>query len=235
MTDPRIQELRRLLQTLLEGDGTRISLPESVDETDALIASVRMLAQRFEEERKLRRQESRSLRETREALATQSVHDPLTGVWNRDAVLEVFHKAFVYFQRGGGGLAVALAGMDRFDEVNESFGRKGGDDVLRAVAQRIGAVLRTCDYIGRYGGDQFLLLLGDCDESGAAVVAERVGKVVRFAPVDANGAKLTVTVSIGVAVLAGIDEPTPDKMLKLAAEALREAKESGRDRVVMAA
>jgi diguanylate cyclase (GGDEF)-like protein len=233
MADPRIQELQRFLQALLEGDGAWTPPTGAVDEIDRLANAVRLLAQRFEEERKLRRQESRNLREMREALATQAVHDPLTGAWNREAILEVYRKAFIYFQRGGGWLAVALAGMDRFEEVNETFGRKGGDDVLRAVAQRIGAVLRGCDYVGRYGGDEFLILLGECDERGAKIVAERIGKVIRFAPVDANGAKLTVTVSLGVVLLAHVEEASPEKLLSLAEQALREAKEGGRDRIVM--
>lgn len=179
---------------------------------------------------------NRELTEARDALKVQATHDALTGVWNRGAITEVLGKSFNRACREGAALSLILADIDHFKQVNDTYGHHVGDAVIRSVADRIGEAARSGDYVGRYGGEEFLVVLNNCDASGAAAVAERIRQLVRVEPVQHEEVRLRVTLSVGVAALrAGNAELTPDDLVKLADDALYAAKRQGRDRVVMAA
>lgn len=225
--DPRILQYQSFLQEWLQAQGAWLSAPPAADEIERLGDAIQQMTRFIQAEQSRHQAVLQAARE-------QAVKDPLTGVWSRCGILEVFAKTYVAALRGGGWLAAALVNIDQLGLINAAHGREAGDAVIGAVAQRLEAVLRGCDYVGRYGGDEFLLLLGECDERGALIAAERIRKVISFAPIDISGGKLNATASLGVALLAKLEEPSPEKMLQLAEEALQRAKREGRNRVLMA-
>jgi len=177
---------------------------------------------------------NRQLTETRDALQIQATHDALTGVWNRGAIEEILAKQLAQAKRRNGKIAVVLADIDRFKQVNDTHGHPVGDVVLREVARRIQATLRTGDYVGRYGGEEFLILpeVGNAEE--AISVTERIRGSIRAEPVDFEGGQLRVTSSFGLAFRSELALDSADTLIAEADRALYEAKRTGRDRVVPA-
>lgn len=170
----------------------------------------------------------------REALRIQANRDTLTGVLNRRTILEILTRELARSRREGSPLSVAIADLDRFKAVNDQHGHAGGDAVLRQAASRMAASLRPYDALGRWGGEEFLVVLPGCDARAAAVTAERLRARLGAEPIDAGGHAITVTCSLGVATLepgGGEDERS---LLSAADAALYRAKENGRDRVEVA-
>lgn len=168
---------------------------------------------------------------TREALRMQATHDGLTGLLNRSAILETLGDDLARAGRDGQALAVLLADVDRFKSVNDSYGHMAGNAVLREAAHRMRGAVRRYDAVGRYGGEEFLVVLPGCDGESAVVQAERVRESLSASRIEACGKSLTVTCSIGVAFRA---LPTPadaQSLIHEADEALYRAKAAGRNRV----
>lgn len=156
--------------------------------------------------------------------------DLLTGLHSRRHLEERLVEAASYARRHGGGLAIVLVDVDRFRQINEGFGHHIGDEVLRAVANRLRAGKRTEDVCGRWGGEEFLVLLPHTDLSGAAAFAERVRRSVAAGSLTKAGdAAVNVTVSAGVACGDGADV---EGLLRRVDVALSTAKAAGRNRVV---
>jgi diguanylate cyclase (GGDEF)-like protein len=159
-----------------------------------------------------------------------AVTDELTGVANRRLLLERLDRDLERARRGGRPLAALMLDLDHFKRWNDELGHQKGDEVLRAVAGTLAGAVRRIDTVGRYGGEEFVVLLPDTDAAAAALVAEKLRQAV--AALDLGR---PLTVSIGVAVLAddgaGTDAPS---FLRAADDALRAAKLAGRDRVVVA-
>jgi diguanylate cyclase (GGDEF)-like protein len=130
--------------------------------------------------------------------------------------------------------------IDHFKQVNDTYGHQAGDDVLREVASRIKAELRMSDALGRFGGEEFVVLLIDADQDSAGTVAQRIRASVANQPfLLADGQGLAVTVSIGVAELDASErelaiEEAAQQLVAQADAALYEAKQQGRNRVVAA-
>lgn len=164
--------------------------------------------------------------------------DPLTGVYNRRYVDRHLLEELARARRQGTRISCMYIDIDHFKHVNDSVGHLGGDDVLREVASRIKAELRVSDTLGRFGGEEFVVLLTDADNASAVVVAERIRLNVSTQPFLLNsGHSITVTVSIGVATLTESDrneavEVMAQQIVAKADHALYEAKESGRNRVI---
>jgi len=169
--------------------------------------------------------------EARDALREQAVRDSLTGLWNRGMILDQLERELHRSRREGKPLAVAIADLDHFKQVNDTLGHTAGDAVLREAAERMRGAVRDCDFVGRYGGEEFLLILPGCDGPAGLHVAERVRRRVGDAPVRAGETPAPVTVSIGLAA-AGPDGAEADDLIRAADEALYRAKAAGRDRVV---
>jgi diguanylate cyclase (GGDEF)-like protein len=125
---------------------------------------------------------------------------------------------------------VAILDVDRFKSVNDEHGHAAGDEVLRAVAERVGGALRAGDLLARIGGEEFALLLPGADLHNAAEIAERLRGLIAATPMTAGGSSLRITASLGCAVLSG-DETTA-ALLARADARLYEAKRAGRNRVV---
>jgi diguanylate cyclase (GGDEF)-like protein len=162
----------------------------------------------------------------------QALVDGLTGLANRRAASDALHGETARAERLETPLSVVLADLDEFKEVNDAHGHAVGDEVLRVVAEVLRETLRESDVAGRWGGEEFLLLLPGADEEGAAQLAERV-RVVLAARSIPSEPGLRVTASFGVAEYAG--ETTPEQLLEAADGALYRAKRAGKDRVERAA
>jgi diguanylate cyclase (GGDEF)-like protein len=158
--------------------------------------------------------------------------DPLTGVSNRRRFLELFALEFERVQRYGGELSCVMLDLDHFKGINDRYGHAVGDRVLVAAADAFRSSLRTADVIARWGGEEFALLLPQTNLTGAQAVAERCRRALEEATITAEGARIRVTVSVGVAGLRGGGVDSPDALMRSADAALYEAKHSGRNRVV---
>ena len=154
--------------------------------------------------------------------------DPLTGLANRRHLDEQLAAHSASAQRHHHELSVAVVDIDNFKTVNDTFGHNAGDDVLREVARRIAGSARVEDVVGRWGGEEFIVILPHCGVGGAADVSERIRRAVSSSPVGGDlGVAISVTVSIGCT--GGTD----DQVIERADAALYAAKNAGRDRTVV--
>jgi diguanylate cyclase (GGDEF)-like protein len=162
-------------------------------------------------------------------LAELAVTDELTQVANRRFLLERLVREVDRARRGTRPLAVLMLDLDHFKRVNDEYGHQRGDEVLRGVARELRAQLRRIDTVGRYGGEEFVVLLPDTARAQALHVAEKLRESVKHAAFPDG---LTMTISIGVAGLPE-DASEPDALIEAADRALFAAKRAGRDRVTV--
>jgi diguanylate cyclase (GGDEF)-like protein len=134
----------------------------------------------------------------REALLFEATHDCLMRLWNRKAILDLLAQELSRAIRLGTPLSIFLADLDFFKNINDCYGHLVGDDVLRTVASGIARTVREYDYVGRYGGEEFLVVLPNCNEDAAHDVAERVRRHIAEEPILNTPAKVQITVSIGL-------------------------------------
>jgi diguanylate cyclase (GGDEF)-like protein len=127
--------------------------------------------------------------------------------------------------------SVLIMDLDHFKAINDSFGHLAGDYVLRATSERITECLRSADVLGRYGGEEFAVLLPLTGRDGAFAVAERIRETIAAAPVEYEGKSISFTASIGVAFCGERETANPEAILRNADSALYRAKASGRNRV----
>jgi diguanylate cyclase (GGDEF)-like protein len=167
----------------------------------------------------------------REQLRMQATHDSLTGLFNRAAILEALEREVVRSNREKNPLALIMADLDHFKHVNDTFGHPAGDAVLQEVARRMLSSFRIYDFVGRYGGEEFLVVVPSSELSLAVELAERLRQQVSARPVNiGGGAMISVTMSLGVAVVGpGMNQA--GQLLSYADEALYAAKKAGRNRV----
>jgi two-component system cell cycle response regulator len=174
-----------------------------------------------------------SLVQAREAMRFKATHDALTGIWNRGTIMETFDREISRSRREGVSIGVLIADLDHFKSVNDTYGHIAGDCVLREVTKRMQADIRTYDTIGRYGGEEFLILLPGCNRSETADKAERLRKTILQLPIETQSGPLKITMSVGGVASADWPEYTVGQMLHLADSALYRAKEEGRNRTVI--
>jgi two-component system, cell cycle response regulator len=165
----------------------------------------------------------------REDLRFQATHDVLTGIWNRRAVLDLLHREIERAARFHASTGVLMLDLDHFKKINDTYVHLTGDAVLKETAQRITQVVRSYDFVGRYGGEEFLVLLPGCDKDQAEQSGERIRLAVTATPVFAAGSEISVTISIGATATIGGPET---EVLAKADAALYQAKGAGRNRTV---
>ncbi|MBB4190177.1 two-component system cell cycle response regulator [Rhizobium aethiopicum] len=165
-----------------------------------------------------------------------AVTDPLTGLYNRRYLDNHLNVLFNRSMARGRPLSVLITDIDRFKQVNDTYGHDGGDEVLREFANRVRSTIRGADLACRYGGEEFVVVMPDTSPEVAAAVAERLRAAVESAPflLKRSSEALSVTASFGIASRIGA-VLTPDQLMKQADLALYEAKNTGRNRVVAAA
>jgi len=169
---------------------------------------------------------------TQKLLRQQATRDALTGVWNRAMILEILERELARSRREGQPVSILLADADHFKDINDTHGHLVGDRVLRHIAQRLSGVVRTYDSVGRYGGEEFLLVLPDTDADIALALAERLRHFVEEEPTATDDREVWASISIGVATPHS--DETAEQLLQNADNALYAAKRSGRNRVVSA-
>ena len=186
----------------------------------------------FAGERILRLQDE--LIAARDALQFQATHDALTGLLNRGAILRDVTRELTRARREHVSAGVILVDIDHFKAVNDDYGHLTGDAILHGVAMRMSGLLRAYDSIGRYGGEEFLVLAPSSDAEGAMQFAERLRAGVESTTYETDAGSLRLTLSLGVAVSNPEDAPDSHVLLQAADAALYRAKARGRNRVAIA-
>ncbi len=166
--------------------------------------------------------------EAKKRLQHQASFDDTTQMFNRRAIDELLNDTLGDVSTEP--LALMFIDIDHFKRVNDEYGHAFGDMVLNAVSERLRAALRPADDVGRYGGEEFVVLLRKCEIKVAATVAERLRAAVAANPIDCEGIALDVTVSVGVAAVRP-SANSVDEVLARADKAMYRAKQNGRNRV----
>jgi len=170
----------------------------------------------------------------REKLRYEAMHDGLTALLNRRAVLDQLDRELTRAGRSGHPLAVMMGDLDHFKAVNDTFGHAAGDAVLQEAARRIKSCVRPYDSIGRVGGEEFLCVLPECTTGVGYTVAQRIGAALAQTPIQTPNGPVPITVSLGVASTEQTGEMTADGLVRAADAALYRAKAAGRARAALA-
>jgi two-component system, cell cycle response regulator len=172
--------------------------------------------------------------EARETMRFKATHDPLTSLFNRGVIVDLLDRELSRSRREKGCTVVMLGDLDHFKSVNDQYGHLVGDEVLREIARRLLASVRSYDFVGRYGGEEFLIVLNNCDSGQAIVRAEEVRSAVANHPVQTMRGQLPTTMSLGVLASRDWDLRPVEEILGEADSALYQAKASGRNCVRLA-
>jgi two-component system cell cycle response regulator len=167
----------------------------------------------------------------REALRMQATHDNLTGIANRGAILDALQTELSRASRDRRPVAVLMADVDRFKQVNDTRGHQAGDEVLREVAHRMKSAMRSYDAVGRYGGEEFLVVLPGCGGDDALAQAERIRDAIGLELFRAAGSVFGVNCSLGVSWRDLASPEDASALIREADVALYNAKALGRNRV----
>ena len=171
---------------------------------------------------------------THRSLEIQATHDALTDLWNRRAILRILQGELDRARREDISIAVIMADLDRFKLINDTYGHQAGDVALREASERMRRVTRPYDMVGRYGGEEFIIVVPRCDITFATYVAERVRLAVASEPICINGQEVPLTASFGVTACRGVEDTDADALVRAADAALYRAKREGRNRVCAA-
>jgi two-component system, cell cycle response regulator len=167
----------------------------------------------------------------RESMRHAATHDSLTGLMNRGEVLDTLDRELERARRERKPVAVLLADIDHFKKVNDTLGHLYGDEALKEITRRLRSKLRVYDSIGRYGGEEFLLILPGCNLASALERGNQVLEFVASEPVVSAGRATAVTVSMGAAVWSGSGPIDVEALLGQADAGLYAAKDKGRNRI----
>ncbi|TDY02811.1 diguanylate cyclase [Thiohalophilus thiocyanatoxydans] len=164
-------------------------------------------------------------------LRDQVTTDELTGVHTRNSIMEIFSRMLTQSRSQKTNLSLAMVDLDHFKQINDTHGHLAGDKVLKEVGEKIQGLLRSEDFVGRYGGEEFMIILNNTDLAGSNIVMERLRSSVSDNPIEIDDDQhIQVTLSAGVTTLR--EEDDEDSFFHRADEALYEAKNGGRNRVV---
>lgn len=174
------------------------------------------------------------LNATLQELTKLAIVDVLTGLLNRRAILEALPKEVKRIERQKQVLYIGMCDIDHFKCVNDTYGHIAGDEVLKEVTKRMKETLREHDLLGRYGGEEFLVITPVDNTKDATIAYQRICQAVSKQPIEINGLFIQVTISCGVTHYSlDNDKKNMTKLITRADEALYQAKNAGRDRVVL--
>ena len=185
------------------------------------------------DEMQVRVRAGRRIAELEEALRYRATRDALTNIYNRGAIIDVLQKEVARQGRSQHAVSIIFCDLDQFKDVNDTFGHLAGDEVLREVTRRMNAVMRPYDSFGRYGGEEMLCVLPNCELAGALEVAERMRAAVAKTAVHTDAGAVSITVSIGVATMSRDEVSSLAQFLQRADSALYRAKQNGRNCVTI--
>ncbi|MGB9466889.1 MAG: diguanylate cyclase [Candidatus Acidiferrum sp.] len=167
--------------------------------------------------------------EARENMRFRATHDPLTSLLNRGAILELLGRELHRSYREQKSTAILLGDVDNFKRVNDTLGHVVGDEVLMEIANRLLGAVRSYDFVGRYGGEEFLVVLNSCDPTSAPGRAEEIRKSISNRVLQTAKCQLSLTMSFGVLLSADWGSRPMEELLHEVDTALYEAKAAGRN------
>lgn len=167
-------------------------------------------------------------------LRRKSLIDPLIGTWNRGAIMRILTIEAIRCDKLGIPLSLIVADLDFFKKINDTYGHPAGDTVLVKVASRLRSCIRSQEALGRYGGEEFLIVLPGSSHSTAMAVGERMRQAVANQPEVIGDASFNLTISAGIASTDLFPAATTEELISRADIALYAAKDAGRDRVMLA-
>lgn len=173
--------------------------------------------------------------EAREEMRFKATHDSLTSLWNRSGILALLRSELSRSSRHHTYTSLLVCDIDHFKTINDTYGHAVGDEVLQQVSSSLCHLVRPEDAVGRFGGEEFLVVLGECDKVALKVRAEQICEEISRVPFRTQEGSISVTLSIGAIAIENTYEPVDiASYLKQADAALYRAKASGRNRVVYA-
>jgi len=172
--------------------------------------------------------------EAREKMRFQATHDALTSIWNRGVIMDLLGRELARSRREAKCTAILLADLDHFKRINDTHGHHAGDEVLKEAAKRLVSSVRSYDFVGRYGGEEFLVVLNNCDPAYGLTRAEDIRKIIAQRPVQTSGGLVPVTMSLGLLLSQQWGHRTAEELLQEADAALYAAKGAGRNCVKVA-
>jgi diguanylate cyclase (GGDEF)-like protein len=172
-----------------------------------------------------------ALIEKNRELHEQSITDGLTGLFNRKQIMDLFDLELTRTLRYGTPFSILIADIDHFKQINDTYGHLAGDAVLRRMADTLRQAVRECDHVGRYGGEEFLIILPNTESDQAIDVAQRIRKEISRVRFHNDGRELSLTISVGLSQCTDADD-SAETVLGRADTALYHAKESGRNQVI---
>jgi two-component system, cell cycle response regulator len=175
-----------------------------------------------------------SLVQARDSMRYRATHDPLTSLLNRGVIVDLLGTELSRSLRENRSTAILLCDIDHFKAVNDTYGHVVGDQVLKQVAKRFLSAVRSYDFVGRYGGEEFLIVLNNCDPASSFPRAEQIRASLANCPIPTTSGPHSITVSIGVLMSQDWAGKAVDEVLHEVDLALYEAKEGGRNCVRMA-
>jgi diguanylate cyclase (GGDEF)-like protein len=226
----RTEELLQILRNAAE----KFNLERSRDQ---LLEQLRQLNRELEDRVAERTSElettNKLLQQRKREMEQLALIDPLTGLNNRRAMDELALNEVKRHARYPRPLAIGLIDIDHFKQINTDYLHTGGDEVLKGLAKLLTSSIREADSVGRYGGEEFLVIAPETNEEGAAHLAERIRSTVANTPIEYAGEAVSITVSVGMAV-ADVGAPTDFKQVyRVVVKALADAKSAGRNRSVV--
>lgn len=171
---------------------------------------------------------------TQDSLREQATHDNLSNLWNRGAIMKILSSELDRAKREDTSVGLIMGDLDKFKSINDTHGHQAGDIVLRESAQQMRNMMRPYDMVGRYGGEEFLMIVPRCDSTFASYVAERIRSAIASQPIRIGNQDINVTISLGVAAMRGIEDRDSEALIQAADQALYQAKNNGRNQVVIA-
>ena len=167
--------------------------------------------------------------EARESMRFRATHDPLTSLLNRGAIMDLLARELHRSRREQKSTAILLGDVDHFKRVNDTLGHVVGDEVLAEIANRLLAAVRSYDFVGRYGGEEFLVVLNSCDPAFAPGRGEEIRRSISNRAIHTAKGPLELTMSFGLLLSADWESMKLDELMHEADIALYEAKSAGRD------
>jgi len=172
--------------------------------------------------------------EAREEMRFQATHDALTALWNRGVIMDLLGRELARSRRERVSTAILMCDLDHFKSVNDTYGHLAGDDVLKEAAKRLLASVRSYDFVGRYGGEEFLVVLNNCNPAFAFARAEEIRKAIAQKPVPSSSGPVPITMSLGLLISQEWGSRPVEELLQEADAALYAAKAAGRNCVKIA-
>jgi two-component system, cell cycle response regulator len=172
--------------------------------------------------------------DAREQMRFQATHDGLTSLWNRVVILDLLSRELIRSRRERISTVILLGDLDHFKSVNDTYGHLAGDAVLKETAKRLVSSVRAYDYVGRYGGEEFLVVLNNCHPAHALARAEQFCRTIAGTPVQTASAAISITMSFGLLMSQDWDALPMEELLQHADAALYAAKAAGRNCVKVA-